>query len=139
LIVPTNAIMDTIIQPVIGLPKRGSYRHHTVEFKREIVQQSLMPGASVSRIAREHNVNANQVFTWRKLFKEGQLGVSDAQVTLLPVSIAAPVKVAQPNPPSIEAAVPTGVIEFVIDKARLRIEGRADEAALTQILAHLLR
>jgi len=130
--------MDTIIQPVISRPKRESYRHHSVEFKRAVVQQSLTPGASVSRIAREHNVNANQVFGWRKLFREGQLGEFGAQVTLLPVSIAAPERASQPSP-SIEPAVPTGVIELVIGKARLRIEGEVDEAALAQVLAHLSR
>ncbi|MDB5408348.1 MAG: Transposase insC for insertion, partial [Rhodospirillales bacterium] len=36
--------------------------------KREIVTASFAPGASVSVIARRYDVNANQVFRWRKLF-----------------------------------------------------------------------
>lgn len=128
--------MDTKIEPVTPRRKRGNYRQHAVEFKRAIVQQSLTPGASVSRIAREHNVNANQVFTWRKLFKEGLLGESGVQVNLLPVGIAAPVA---GRPQSADGVVPTGMIELVIGKARLRIEGRVDEAALAQVLAHLSR
>ena len=35
-----------------------------------------MSGASVARVARKHDVNANQVFYWRKLFREGRLGIS---------------------------------------------------------------
>ena len=128
--------MDTIIQSVISHPKRDSYRHHSVEFKRAVVQQSLVPGASVSRIAREYNVNANQVFAWRKLFREGNFGEANAPVKLLPVSIAAPM-IARCQ--SADAAVPAGVIELVIGKARLRIEGRVDEAALAQVLACLPR
>jgi len=33
--------------------------------------KTLLPGASVSRVARRHDVNANQVFYWRKLYREG--------------------------------------------------------------------
>jgi hypothetical protein len=33
------------------------------------VEETLVPGASVSRVARRHDVNANQVFHWRKLYQ----------------------------------------------------------------------
>ena len=33
-----------------------------------------MPGTSVAVVARAHGVNANQVFTWRKLHQSGVLG-----------------------------------------------------------------
>ena len=58
--------------------------------------ESLAPGASVSRVARRHNVNANQVFAWRKLYSEGRLGGSGGlvPVTLVPESRA-------PSPSSI--------------------------------------
>jgi transposase-like protein len=48
--------------------KRGPYRQHSTEFKRAIVAKSFVEGASVSRLAREFNINANQVFTWRRKF-----------------------------------------------------------------------
>jgi transposase len=54
--------VDTKIQPVISSPKRGPYRRHTTEFKRDIVARSLAVGASVSPVAREFNVIANHVF-----------------------------------------------------------------------------
>jgi hypothetical protein len=37
-------------------------RHRTVEERRKIVEETLLQGASVSRVARRHDVNANQVF-----------------------------------------------------------------------------
>jgi transposase len=58
----------TKIQPVVPRAKRGRCRQHSIEFKRSIVAKSLVAGTSVSRIAREFNTNANQVFTWRKQF-----------------------------------------------------------------------
>ncbi|MFC0131829.1 hypothetical protein CR105_27075 [Massilia eurypsychrophila] len=65
--------MDTIIKPGVGPSKRGSYCRHTDEFKHVVTMQSLLPNASVPRIARKHNVNANQVCAWRKLFVAGHL------------------------------------------------------------------
>lgn len=128
--------MDTIIQPVIQRPRREKYRHHPVDFKRAVVQQSLAPGASVSRIAREHNVNANQIFAWRKLYREGQLVEHGQDLKLLPVGVVNPEST---TPESGEALSRPGMIELAIGKARLRIEGRVDESALAQVLAHLLR
>lgn len=132
--------MDTIIQPVIRKSKRADYRHHSVEFKRAVVQRSLMPGTSVSRIAREHDINANQVFAWRKLFNEGRLGkpASD-HIKLLPVMIAAPAQAAHPTCDAHSAEPPIGVIVLEIGKARLRIEGHVDGAVLAHVLEHLLR
>jgi transposase len=46
-------------------------RRRTVRERREIVEETLLPGASVSRVARRHDINANQVFYLRKLYREG--------------------------------------------------------------------
>lgn len=59
--------MDINFQPITSTNARGHYRQHSLEFKRALVARSLEPGASVARIAREHGVNANQVFSWRRL------------------------------------------------------------------------
>jgi transposase len=41
-------------------------RSWSAEEKRQIVDEAVLPGASVADIARRHGVNANLVFTWRK-------------------------------------------------------------------------
>ena len=51
--------------------------------KREIVAASLVPGASVSRVARRYDVNANQVFAWRRRYRDG--AAEPAELRLLPV------------------------------------------------------
>lgn len=127
--------MDTIIQPVARPSKRGSYRRHCDEFKRAVVAQSLLPDASVSRIARQHNVNANQVFAWRKLFAEGQQESGDTVCALLPVTLAAPI-MAQPAAGPAHACA--GVIELTVGKARLRLEGTVDATTLSLLLQRLL-
>lgn len=66
-------------------------RYRTPQEKRRIVEQTLSSGLSVASVAREHGVNANQVFYWRKLYRAGQLGSdggAEQQVRLLPVSVS---------------------------------------------------
>jgi transposase len=64
-----------------------------VEEKRRIVEQTLSSDLSVATVARQHGVNANQVFYWRKLYRAGQLGDNEQNgqvegVRLLPVSVS---------------------------------------------------
>ena len=59
----------------VGTAKK---RRRTIKERRDIVEETLVPGASVARVARRHDVNANQVFYWRKLYREGQLGIGTA-------------------------------------------------------------
>ena len=57
------------------MPRNGeaAYRHHPLALKRSIVEETLQPGASVARIDRQHGINANHVFLWRKAYREGLL------------------------------------------------------------------
>ena len=48
-------------------------RRGTAE-KREIVERTMQPGASVTRVAQQHGLKANQVFYWRNLYRQGRLG-----------------------------------------------------------------
>jgi len=41
------------------------------EGKLWIVEATLVPGASIARVARENGVNANQVFQWRYEHRKG--------------------------------------------------------------------
>ncbi len=68
--------MDTNLDQHPRRGPRGPYRRHSIEFKRAVVEQSLQPGASVSRLARLHDINANQIFAWRKAYHEGLLGAA---------------------------------------------------------------
>jgi len=48
---------------------RGGKRFRTKAERRQIVEETLKPGASVSRVARAHDVNTNQVFGWRLQYR----------------------------------------------------------------------
>src|SRR5216684_2105888 len=79
--------MDTSEQVAIETSIHTKRRRRTVEEKRRIVEETLEAGASVARVARRHAVNANQVFYWRKKYREGRLGKSQSS-KLLPVTLS---------------------------------------------------
>ena len=69
----TEGTVDTFSQGApVGSPNKKQ-RRRTIKERRDIVEETLVPGASVARVARRHEVNANQVFYWRKLYREGRL------------------------------------------------------------------
>ena len=81
--------MDEGVKTAEGASRRR--RYWTTEEKRRIVELTLSSSLSVASLARQHGVNANQVFYWRKLYQAGQLGGESAadapSLRLLPVSV----------------------------------------------------
>ena len=57
----TTGLVDTKQQP--GATKR---RQYSEALKRQMVAETQAPGASVSIVARRHDVNSNQLFRWRR-------------------------------------------------------------------------
>jgi hypothetical protein len=90
--VSTTEIMDTT--------SRVKRRHKVwpEALKREIVAACAVPGASVSMVARQYDVNTNQVFTWRRLYAE-------APVAPVPQLLPAALLTASPAPPAASADV----------------------------------
>ena len=81
------------VEPIEILTEPERRRRRTAQEKVAIVQETLVPGASVSAVARRHGVNANQVFGWRKQYQEGSLTAVKAGESVVPASeLAAAVK-----------------------------------------------
>ena len=67
---------------------RAKRVYRTAEEKRRIVEATLVPGASIARVVREHGVNANQVFQWRYEHRKGVgWAASQSRTELLPVIV----------------------------------------------------
>src|SRR5438874_9865265 len=64
---------------------RRRHRSWPETLKREIVAASFEPGTSVSLVARRYDLNTNQLFSWRKIYRDGLL----AGPALVPVTVAA--------------------------------------------------
>ncbi|HAX5171918.1 TPA: transposase [Escherichia coli] len=79
-------------QKTLSAEPRRSFSN---EFKLQMVKLASQPGASVARIAREHDINDNLLFKWLRLWQnEGRISrrlpvttSSGAGVELLPVEI----------------------------------------------------
>jgi transposase len=152
--------MEPVVQPDAqpdSQPRtKRSYR--SAEERRRIVEETLVPGTSVAKVARVHGINANQVFAWRKLHLAGKLrdrgpkriaasatrslsattALTEAvtsSVRLLPVSVSAEVE--QPAGATKgrgDALASPGSIELTLPKMQVRISGQVDVAVLRLVL-----
>jgi transposase len=61
-------------------------RRWTPEEKVRIVEETYLPGMSVSLVARRHGVAPNQVFAWRRLMAQGALTAAGAGEEVVPAS-----------------------------------------------------
>jgi len=113
-------------------PKRRSF---SAEQKKVIVEEALAPGASVSRVARVHDLNTNQVFKWMREHQVRPL-VACATPALIPVVLHHGDTAMMPcaQEPAIAA---TGTIELHLPKGRVCLTGTVETGALRMILEHL--
>ncbi len=61
-------------------------RRWTPEEKVRIVEETHLPGMSVSLVARRHGIGAGQLFTWRRLMAQGALTAAGAGEEVVPAS-----------------------------------------------------
>jgi transposase len=117
-----------------GDERANKRQYRSKQERRQIAEESLQPGASAAVVARHHGVNANQIFHWRKLLREGRLDQEAPSAQLIPVRIADVVE-----EQCRQARHHTGCIQIEIGRTRIRIEGSADPENLRLILEHLGR
>jgi transposase len=132
--------------------KRKKRQLRSAAEKLRIVEEALVPGASVALIARAHGVNANQLCAWRKLHLAGRLfenrskTVASLAARLLSVTVSdvgqqlGTVAADAPRTPApVLCSAPSGSIHIQFPKAQVRVEGGADASALRVVLECLLR
>jgi transposase len=137
--------MDTSI--AVG---RAPRRMRTVEEKVAIVAQTLAPGVSVAAVARQHGVNANLLFAWRRLHEQGLLEAhtrSPRTPLLSVIEVATPRRsvTRRARPPraarkdgGTTLAAVTDYIEIEWpDGIRVRIHGTVKPGVLAAVLASL--
>ena len=114
--------------------------------KRRIVEETQREGASVRSVARAYDIPANQLFHWRKQFREGLLGPeaeAAAGSGLVAVRIIGkqqarvkPERQSQEDP--LVSCSSVGTIQVETGKGRLTVEGAADPATLRVVLERML-
>ncbi len=109
-------------------------RRRSVIEKRRIVELTFAAGASVAVVAREHGVNANQVFKWRREFERGKL-LEPVRTSpgLLPVTVSSELERHAAGLGQRSTAAGSIHIEFP-GRALISVEGGADAVLLRLIL-----
>ncbi|MPW22786.1 transposase [Paraburkholderia sp. CNPSo 3157] len=129
-----------------GAYKRPNFR---TDFKRQLVEESFEPGASVALIARQNDINANLLFKWRRQYLEGAYGLptlpehakptSDCEATpLLPVNIVADAATEPAATPNASESL-SNVFEIEFERACLRIRGEVSPDTLRLLIRELSR
>jgi transposase len=109
-------------------------RRFSAQFKRGVVEETLVPGASVAAIAMRHRLNANLLFKWRRNHLRRNALQPLKAAKMLPVKIESASTVV----PIIHHKVPSrGSIEIEYVQARIRVRGVVDIDALRVVLEAL--
>jgi transposase len=123
-------------------------RRYEAAFKRHLVELSLVPGASVARIALDHRLNANILFKWRReQLRALPHAAPKPAAGLLPVTVMEPERAAvEARGQGSNASAPrgprpgtrlAGVIEIDLPLGRVRLTGAVDLAAVRVVIEAL--
>jgi transposase len=104
--------------------KRRRRRIWEDDEKRRIVAQTLVPGVSVSRVARRYDVNANLVFKWLRDARYQPSAPDAAAPCFLPIEVMATPSPAVIEPPAIEREATDARIEIVLSNGHRLERGR---------------
>ena len=125
---------------VAVLSGRERRRRWTPAEKLRIVEESLAAEATVTEVARRHDVHSNLLHLWRKQARSGVLrgeaarGIAAGAVSFTAVAVSASPASALPAP----AAAPCLIeIEFACG-ARLRITGAVEPATASAVVAAMV-
>ena len=128
--------------------RTGPRARHTIEEKLRIVEETRVRGASVATVARRHNINPNQVFAWRQLYRRGLLKPQTVKgdAKMLPVQVSTPTVLpterarhtATSESPRTEHA--SRLIEIRLRNGHsIVVRGRVDAEALSRVIDLLVQ
>jgi transposase len=126
--VSTNVLVDSRQAAAVGRRRRWPEA-----LKRRIVSETLEPGSSVSIVARRHDVNANQLFRWRRAMLATSAGALEGGAVL-------PVRIVPEEGGGRRPADRAGVIEIAFGSgARVFVGDGVAPETLRQVIDLLRR
>jgi transposase len=122
-------------------------RRWSSDEKTRIVEETLVPGAKISEVARRNGISASLVFTWRR---QARTGASPPAIAsrFAAVRIAGPdtgAEISKPSSEELTQSRPTasgrsGLIAISLGGGRrVRVDANVDAAALARVLDVLER
>ena len=138
------------VQDDRSIARKGARRRsYEAAFKRHLVELSLVPGASVARIALDHRLNANILFKWRRHHLRELARSAPGPAAGLAAGHRDRAAAAAREAPAqtlssasrrgTRPVAGSGVIEIDLPFGRVRLTGSVDQAALRvviEVLSH---
>jgi transposase len=136
MMVSTKLLVDTMVEP--GLGEMVRRRFWAQAAKRRMVAETLAPGASVSIVARRHDINANLLFKWKRELAPSDnsaVDLAEPACELVPIGVLGTGSTGTPAPAWSSR---TGVMEIeLVTGVRIRVDRTVDERALGRVLLAL--
>jgi transposase-like protein len=118
---------------VVSVTPRTARRRFTKQFKRELVQQAMLPEVSMAALALANDINPNQLARWCREHRRADGAAEIA--TLVPVNIAPAVTEFDGAP---SPAVAVGEIEWRHGTSSVVVRGNVDIEILRTIISQTL-
>jgi transposase len=140
--------LDHKLEPEVTAVRRlevitgtGRRRQFSSDFKARIVEETLVPGAIVSNVARQHGLAPQQVFTWRRQARQPLTNSENKAPQFVPaiVETALPSLVlrGRQRRRTGQASQSSASIEVEIDGMTIRIGRGADAKTVAAVLRAL--
>ena len=110
----------------------GGRRRWSSDDKARIVEETLAPGATVSDVARRHDIRPQQLFGWRR---EMRIPEPEPRMTFVPALVEAPEKAERARPRPARAG--RGDIELEIDGVAVRVRRGAEAKTVAAVIKAL--
>ncbi|MDP1601144.1 transposase [Phenylobacterium sp.] len=110
----------------------GGRRRWSSDDKARIVEETLAPGATVSDVARRHDIRPQQLFGWRR---ERRIADPEPQLTFVPALMEAPAKAERSRPRPARAG--RGDIELEIEGVVVRVRRGAEAKTVAAVIKAL--
>ncbi|WP_145963832.1 IS66-like element accessory protein TnpA [Bradyrhizobium algeriense] len=121
---------DTL-QRVEIITGTGRRRRWSTDAKAAIVAESFVPGASVSAVARRHDISPSLLFLWRRQATRAQVGARGDRGMppgFVPVAITG-------CGGELSSREEQAAIEIQVGAVRIHVRGTVDRRALREVLA----
>ena len=114
----------------------GRRRQFTEDFKAQVVEETLAPGAVVSNIARRRGLTPQQVFTWRRQARQAAPQPTENEAPTF-VETALPSPLARKRPRTHLMDRSSGSIEVEIEGVTVRVGCGTDAKTIAAMLRAL--
>ena len=113
------------IEVITGVARRRRWARSE---KAQIVAESYAPGTSAAAVALRHGLHRNQIFAWRRQFRNRAALIDNAVPEFVPVTLASPIG----SGPAIGGK--TGRIEVIAGGVTIRVGTGFDAGDLRRVL-----